>query len=51
MNDNLTPNYYMNAQIDFARGNCLVRVNDRLTGRQFFLRDRNINQPNPNCTD
>ena len=43
MRDTVSPNVAMYSQTDFSRHVCLVQVTDRLTGRQFVLRDRNIN--------
>ena len=48
IDDNDDPAVYCHAEIDFPRRKCRVQVRDITTGRNFVLRDRNIN--NNMCT-
>lgn len=43
IDDNDDPVVYCHAEIDFPRRKCRVQVRDIPTGRNFVLRDRNIN--------
>ncbi len=42
MDDNVTVNYAMHAEIDYPRKKCRVQVTERPTLRRFVLRDRDI---------
>ncbi|MGB5035407.1 MAG: proprotein convertase P-domain-containing protein, partial [Blastocatellia bacterium] len=48
IDDNDDPAVFCHAEIDFPRRKCRVQVRDITTGRNFVLRDRNIN--NNMCT-
>jgi subtilisin-like proprotein convertase family protein len=48
IDDNDDPAVFCHAEIDFPRRKCRVQVRDITTGRNFVLRDRNIN--NNTCT-
>ncbi len=49
VDDNDDPAAYCHAEIDFPRNRCRVQVRDIPTGRNFVLRDRNLN--NNVCTE
>ncbi|MBK6317013.1 MAG: hypothetical protein IPF53_22680 [Blastocatellia bacterium] len=49
VDDNDDPAVYCHAAIDFPRNKCRVQVRDITTGRNFVLRDRNLN--NNVCTE
>ena len=48
MDDTSDPTLFLHAEIDFPRNKCRVQVRDNTTGRNFVLRDRNLN--NNMCT-
>ncbi len=48
MDDNDETTLFLHAEIDFIRNKCRVQVRDQTTGRNFVLRDRNLN--NNTCT-
>lgn len=48
LRDSDDPHVAVYAQIDYTRHTCLVQTTDRVTGRQFTLRDRNTS--NSGCT-
>ena len=48
MDDTSDPTLFLHAEIDFPRNRCRVQVRDNPTGRNFVLRDRNLN--NNVCT-